>query len=1087
MASGQNIGSLFWTSGIDTSGLKRDSKKASGALSGLFNPAMLGAAAVGAALLKVGSAALDFSRDFETAFAEVQTISEEARNSADSMKESILEMTTEIPVGAVEATKALYQIVSAGYAGADAMNVLEISAKAATAGSSTTAIAADTLTTIMNSYGMSADEAMNASDMLFKTVEMGKTTLNEIGASFSQVASMAAAYGVELNESLAATAAVTKLGTPTAEAMTQMKAAIIAVTKSLGENIFKTMSFGDAMVLARRKADESGEGLQKYFGSVEAVNFVLKTTGENTDAYAESLDGLTKSAGATEDALAIMEDTLEGQEKLLKNNINNLLSDLGDTLNEFKKDILPGLNKGLQVLADDSIPLYAKALAGLANAVNIPALFGGDLFTAEQFGPEIMQMKKAALREVEAFKKRTSGLSDDEFKKEVERIKKAKEYNKKTLRGIQSIKEKYNKVDEEKEKEARQAALSFYNILEFAEGRLARKRKETPPPGGGKDAEIQTRTGSDIDEDIEKTQAAFDEAHGQKMDNLAEVLVALREEKAAWDDLHDAAMQAAREVFVPEKIKPITGTGLKVGVEVEEITAANLELKKLKKWIKENTKEGEKLQGELDFEKAAEKKEALTRSFFDIADSAYFLSQSLRDSNSEIAGMLSGVAELSSSIGRLNDLGAFSEGGMSNKDALSMGIEGATKLVGMVASQTAENKKVMEEYYASIIKQQSDYNLLLNDQILMGDKIGPELYTDYESRLDTGTKAFIDANDELNEGMKGFLTNEAVVGKENAISGKNILSGVGAGAAVGAAVGSVVPVVGTLVGGIVGGIAGGITGLFSKKKKDVVKPLLEKYPELIKANGQFNASLAKTLVGTDLVTDKTDAALQNMIAWSDAADAAREQIVGVIEDIVGGIGNDLNNALVTAFEDGTDAAIAMGEVLNDVLENYISQLIFAATMGPYLDKLTEDMFASVGLNPEGEVPDVAIDPSIADGSFADDIGRFYDSYGEGVRRYNESMEEAQEAADERGMDIFQPDDKPQTGLSGSIRASLTEDTGSLLAGIWRRHLDETINHTSIMDESNSYLSTISENTLRTAVACEALAGNTNQDGRDLGV
>jgi len=132
---------------------------------------------------------------------------------------------------------------------------------------------------------------------------------------------------------------------------------------------------------------------------------------------------------------------------------------------------------------------------------------------------------------------------------------------------------------------------------------------------------------------------------------------------------------------------------------------------------------------------------------------------------------------------------------------------------------------------------------------------------------------------------------------------------------------------------------------------------------------------------------------------------------------------------------------------------------------------------------------VPIDPSIADGSFADDIGRFFDSYGAGVERYNQGIEDAQAEAAEYGMDLFQPSDQDQTqtGLSGAIRASLTEDTGSLLAGIWRRHLDETINHTSIMTESNSYLSTISENTLRTAVACEALASSTNQDGRDLGV
>ena len=123
MPAGQNIGSLFWTSGIDTTGLQRDSKCAQGALSGLFKPSILGAAALAAAILKAGDAALSFSRDFETAFAEVQTISQSARENADAMRETILRMITEIPVGAVDATRALYQIVSAGLDGADAMKV----------------------------------------------------------------------------------------------------------------------------------------------------------------------------------------------------------------------------------------------------------------------------------------------------------------------------------------------------------------------------------------------------------------------------------------------------------------------------------------------------------------------------------------------------------------------------------------------------------------------------------------------------------------------------------------------------------------------------------------------------------------------------------------------------------------------------------------------------------------------------------------------------------------------------------------------------------------------------------------------------
>jgi TP901 family phage tail tape measure protein len=184
-------------------------------------------------------------------------------------------MTTEIPVGAIDSTKALYQIVSAGFDGAEAMQVLEISAKAAVAGVTSTAIAADTLTTIINAYGLDASEATTISDQLFKTVELGKTTLAEIGASFSQVASIAAAYGVNVNEALAATAAMTKQGAPTAQAMTSIKAAIVSVTEKLGENIFKTHSFGEALNIARQKAEESGDGIQTYFGRLEAVNGVL--------------------------------------------------------------------------------------------------------------------------------------------------------------------------------------------------------------------------------------------------------------------------------------------------------------------------------------------------------------------------------------------------------------------------------------------------------------------------------------------------------------------------------------------------------------------------------------------------------------------------------------------------------------------------------------------------------------------------------------------------------------------------------------------------------------------------------------------
>lgn len=478
MAQGTKIGSLFYTLGIDTTGLQKDSQKVQGALSGLFNPAILGTAALGGALLKLGGDALAFSRDFETAFAEVQTISESARMNADSMRESILKMTEEIPVEAVDSTKALYQIVSAGFDGAEAMNILEISAKAAVAGVSNTATAADTLTTIINAYGMTAGDAMKVSDALFKTVELGKTTLSEIGSSFSQVASIAASYNIQVNDVLAGLASITKQGASTGEAVTRLRGAIVALAKEFGPSIFEGRSLGEAFQFAREQADKSGKTYEEFFGRVEASTGILQLTGKNAIIFAEALDKINKSAGATEGAFEVMNDTLEKQEKLFKNKLNVIASRLGDFLLGIEKEILPGLNRELETLTDDTIPGYAKALSALANAFNFGLLFGGRQFTAEDFSPETVRFIKDAEREVVKFTNKTKDLSDERFKVEVENIKKQRAINIKSFNELQERKQKGFQFDKDALNEAERRNVIYYKLLESAEKRLAEIREK---------------------------------------------------------------------------------------------------------------------------------------------------------------------------------------------------------------------------------------------------------------------------------------------------------------------------------------------------------------------------------------------------------------------------------------------------------------------------------------------------------------------------------------------------------------------------------------------------------------------------------
>lgn len=260
------------------------------------------------------------------AMREVSTISKDVTADMEGYTNKVLEMTTRVPVAADESAKALYQIVSAGQQGADAMHVLEVSSKAAIAGVTDTATAADAITTVMNAYHMSAEQAQHVSDLLFTTVRLGKTTMAELGHSISAAAPAAAAFGVSIEELLASVATLTKSGVPTATAMTQINAVIQAGTKAIGDGAFRGRSFAEALEMIENAANGSDTALQAELGNVRALRAVLGLTGESAKMAAQDMEEMTKASGAASEAYEKMAASLGNQQKLLVNNITAFLA-----------------------------------------------------------------------------------------------------------------------------------------------------------------------------------------------------------------------------------------------------------------------------------------------------------------------------------------------------------------------------------------------------------------------------------------------------------------------------------------------------------------------------------------------------------------------------------------------------------------------------------------------------------------------------------------------------------------------------------------------------------------------------------------
>lgn len=383
---------LYMATGIDNTGLYEGKREAMGIIKALANEVTsfdifsgIGISAA-TAFAQAAKSSYEFEQEFRKNMLEVATISTQVSDDMTGFMNRVMSITQEIPIKAPEAAKALYEIVSAGHDGADGMKILEVAAKSAIGGLTETATAADAITTILNAYNLSADKASSVSDQLFTTVRLGKTTFGELGSSIAQVAPIAAAYGIGIDEVLAAVASLTKQGTPTAEAMTKIRAAIQGTANELGDAAFQGRTFQEALQLINDKADGSASKMKEMLGTDEGLAAALALTGKNARSAASDLEELQDSLGATEAAFEKMKDEASNQMILLSNNIQAALRPMGEAIlkevSGFAKafneafdngDLIRSLTtlKSLLEVSAAAWGTYKVAVLGAATAHNI--------------------------------------------------------------------------------------------------------------------------------------------------------------------------------------------------------------------------------------------------------------------------------------------------------------------------------------------------------------------------------------------------------------------------------------------------------------------------------------------------------------------------------------------------------------------------------------------------------------------------------------------------------------------------------------------------------------------------------------------
>ena len=335
---------------LDTSGFTNGISSMTVAAGNLIADFVKSASSKMAALV---TSSVDIGSSFETALAKVSTIADTSKVSVGDLNKQILDTSGSMGVAAADIAEAAYQAISAGQDTANAVAFAGQASKLAAAGFTSSSSAVDILTTALNAYGLSADQAIHVSDVLLTTQNLGKTSVDELSSSMGKVIPLAAAYGVTVENLSSGLAVMTANGIATAEATTYTKSMLnelgdagSTVGKILQKQTGKSFaqlnaegkSLGDVLQILYQNVGGSSTAFAGLWSSVEAGTGALSLASGGAEHFNDVLSQMQNSAGATETAYETMTDTFRHKVETMQTAAQNFGITLYDSLESSLSD-----------------------------------------------------------------------------------------------------------------------------------------------------------------------------------------------------------------------------------------------------------------------------------------------------------------------------------------------------------------------------------------------------------------------------------------------------------------------------------------------------------------------------------------------------------------------------------------------------------------------------------------------------------------------------------------------------------------------------------------------------------------------------
>lgn len=335
----------------------------------------------------IGGMAVKAYSDFEQNIGKINTLLPDAtKEQMQGISSELKEFSAQYGADINASTQAYYDALSAGVEQIDVMPFMEAAQKAGVAGMSDVSVAVDGLTSVMNAYQMETERATEVSDVMFKTVELGKIEFDQLANTIGKVTPTASSFGVSFQDVGAAISQITSLGVSPEETMTGLKNLI----KDLGtegsdlnkkfrelsgqgfsEFIASGGSLVDVVGMLRDYSEKTGTSFFNMTGSFEAANTLAMLGGDAFENYAGFLGKIEESAGATGKAYEAMAGTMKFSMDQLQAQTQTMMIDIGEALAPSVQEFTKWLSENSDEIRDFAVSIAETAVPALETLFDI--------------------------------------------------------------------------------------------------------------------------------------------------------------------------------------------------------------------------------------------------------------------------------------------------------------------------------------------------------------------------------------------------------------------------------------------------------------------------------------------------------------------------------------------------------------------------------------------------------------------------------------------------------------------------------------------------------------------------------------------